>query len=74
MPWDSEKEDVALDGLWCCIHETAAAILVEKKGKEDEEPLWVPKSQLSDDSEVWSIEDEGELVVTHWWAEKRGFV
>lgn len=35
--------------------------------------VWVPKSQIHDDSEVYAAEQTGELIVTDWWAEKEGF-
>lgn len=34
------------------------------------EKLWVPKSIIDDDSEVWRGEQEGELVLPEWWVEK----
>jgi hypothetical protein len=37
-----------------------------------DEPEWFPKSQIHDDSEVWREGQEGELVVTEWFAEQRG--
>jgi hypothetical protein len=40
-----------------------------------DEPTWVPKSALHDDSEVWKPDqDPGDLVVHEWLAEKRGWV
>lgn len=52
-------------------HETSKAILVEIEGDEH----WVPKSQISDDSEVFSREHgEGTLIVSQWWAEQEGLV
>ena len=36
--------------------------------------FWVPKSQRHDDSEVWGLGDEGELVVKTWFAKQRGWV
>lgn len=45
------------------------AILVELEG----EKVWVPKSQIHDDSEVYSkASGGGTLIVTRWWAEQRG--
>lgn len=52
-----------------CKHETAAAILCVIDGKD----VWVPKSQVDDDSDVWEKGGEGKLVVTQWWAEKAGY-
>lgn len=40
----------------------------------DDDKIWVPQSQVHDDSEVWAKGDEGTLVVTAWWAEQRGLV
>jgi Ser-tRNA(Ala) deacylase AlaX len=51
-----------------CLSETAKAILVSVAGKA----LWIPKSVLHDDSEVWKAGDEGVLVVNEWWAEREG--
>lgn len=50
------------------VKETEAALLCEIGG----EAVWVPKSQIDDDSEVWKQGDEGKLVVNSWWAEKAG--
>jgi hypothetical protein len=53
------------------LAETDAAIKVEIEGEE----VWVPKSQIHDDSEVYSRasgEGGGMLVVTGWWARKAG--
>lgn len=50
--------------------ETAKAIHCELEG----EPCWVPKSQITDDSEVWEKGQTGTLVVTQWWAKKAGLV
>jgi len=52
-----------------CIAETDAAILCDF---EDGVQHWVPKSQLSEDSEVEEKDDEGTLIVTRWWAEQKG--
>lgn len=51
--------------------ETDKAILVEIEG----EKRWVPKSQIHDDSEVYSKrsgEGGGSLIVSTWWADKNG--
>ena len=36
--------------------------------------IWVPQSQIDEDSEVWKKDDEGTLVITRWIAEKKGLV
>jgi hypothetical protein len=52
------------------LRETEKAILVQI-GKDE---LWIPKSCLHDDSEVFAEDDEGECAVKLWWAEKEGLV
>ena len=51
--------------------ETNRAIYVEDV---DSKCFWVPKSVLHDDSEVWKKDQEGNLVVFEWWAEKNNFI
>ena len=53
-----------------CIRETDKALLVNSEYGE----LWIPKSQIHDDSEVYEDGDDGELVVNLWFAEKEGWV
>lgn len=48
------------------VHETEKALLVEIEGDQ----YWVPKSQISDDSEVFEDGNEGDLVVSEWFADK----
>lgn len=41
---------------------------------ESGETVWIPKSVIEDDSEVYDEDknSEGEVVVKTWWAEKEG--
>ena len=51
-----------------------AAILVET---EDGDEIWIPHSQIDNDSELWEdsdIGEEGKLVVSAWLAEKKGLL
>ncbi len=52
------------------LRETAKALLVQI-GKD---AYWVPKSAIHADSEVYGAmeNNEGDLVVELWWAEKEG--
>lgn len=53
------------------IESTPKALLVEYEGEE----IWVPKSQIQDDSEIYSakqIGETGELVIPYWLAEEKG--
>lgn len=60
-----------------CIHETARAILVRLDDEDspaydssDDGKIWLPQASIHEDSEVWKLEDEGELVVHSWFARK----
>lgn len=55
-----------------CLRETEKALLCEIEGEE----VWLPKSQVHEDSEVFDAEEhsEGTLVVTAWLAEKQGWL
>jgi hypothetical protein len=53
---------------------TEAALLVED---EDGEEVWIPNSQVHDDSEIWDeskIGEEGKLVIPEWLALKKGWL
>jgi len=52
------------------IAETDKAVLVE--APELDEAIWVPKSVIDDDSEVYERGTEGDLIVAEWWATKQG--
>lgn len=54
-----------------CTHETAQAILVE--APDFDEPQWIPQSQVHENSEVYRRDTEGTLIVSDWWAEKKGW-
>ena len=53
-----------------CDRETAKAIHVVAA----DATCWIPKAVIHDDSEVYSLGDEGTLVVHMWWAEKEGLI
>ncbi len=40
--------------------------------KGDRREVWVPRSQITDDSEVFEVGDAGELVIKAWFAEREG--
>jgi hypothetical protein len=52
-----------------CKRATDKALLCVIDGKDE----WVPKSQISDDSEVYEAGHYGSLVVTEWLAEQKGW-
>jgi hypothetical protein len=59
-------------GVASPVRDTPGAILFQLRGGES---LWVPKSMIHDDSEVWKTGQEaGRLIVKEYWAEKRGLL
>jgi len=52
------------------LRESDMAILVRIDDKE----FWVPKSQVHDNSEAFDLSNEGELIVTYWWAHENGHI
>lgn len=63
-----DDEPITLPSV-AAIHETAKALLVVIDGLK----VWVPKSQIHDDSEVYASGHTGDLVVTAWWAGENGY-
>ena len=62
MKWEG---DVEIRGA------TDKALLVEYEGEE----FWIPKSQIDDDSEIYSsrqLGKTGTLVLPYWLAEEKG--
>jgi len=54
------------------IRETDKALLFET---EEAGEVWIPKSAIHDDSEIWKDgQDPGELIVKNWFAEKEGWI
>lgn len=62
-------EVVTLNGV-ACIRGTEAALLCRIDGKE----VWIPRSHVDDDSEVWEPGQEGDLVISEWIATQKGLV
>lgn len=54
-----------------CDKETEKAILCVL---DDGSTLWVPKSQIHDDSEVYKPGTDGDLIVSDWWAQQAKLV
>lgn len=55
------------------LRETQKALLVESDELNETE-VWIPKSQIHDNSEVWKSSQEGKMAVTQWLARKNGWV
>jgi hypothetical protein len=69
MPRESDGDKPHKMGEATVVRETDKAILVSFED-EDTEQRWIPKSVVHDDSEIWKKDDNGQLVVKTWWAEK----
>ena len=52
------------------VAETTEGLRVEVDGTE----AWIPKSQISDESEVQARGDTGDLVITEWIAKEKGLI
>ena len=63
------RETVSFDEV-VAIKETDASLLCVIEGKK----VWIPKSQIDDDSEVYKDGHEGTLVISEWIATERGLV
>ena len=60
-------DEVAIDAEEI-VAETPSVILARLEDRE----LWIPKSQISDNSEVYKNGHSGSLIVSPWYAEKNG--
>lgn len=52
--------------------DSGKALLIE--APDFDEPQWIPHSQIHEDSEVYKVGTDGNLLVSEWFAEKRGWV
>lgn len=71
--WDGMEGDVSCVsvGRCECIEEREKAILVTEC--ETGKNFWIPKSVLGDDSEVWKLDQIGDVVVKEWWYDNSAF-
>ena len=53
-------------------HETDKALLCRFPDREA--PVWIPKGQIDNDSEVYKKGHKGKLVVSEWIATEKGLV
>lgn len=56
------------------VRETAKAILVIVPDLEIGEPVWIPQSQVHENSECYKLGTSGDLVVTRWLAQQKGWI
>lgn len=68
---DDEDEDFTIEGARAERETDIALLVVYEQGKRTVE-RWFPKSQITDDSEVWEVGHRGKLVISGWFARKEG--
>lgn len=66
-----DEKHVSFDDC-VCKRDSEKAILVD--GPELPPQIWIPKSQIHEDSEVFERDTEGKLIVTLWLAKEKGLV
>lgn len=52
-----------------CIQQTERAVLCLTEAGDE---VWIPKTCLHDDSEVYEKGHKGKLIVKAWWAAREG--
>ncbi len=52
------------------VRDSDKAVLCDIEGEE----IWIPKSQIHADSEVYAKETEGALIITRWIAEQKNLL
>lgn len=55
-----------------CVAETAQAICVTAPDFDEDE--WIPQSQIDEDSDVYKKGTDGTLIVSDWYARKKGWI
>lgn len=68
---DDDDYTVTFDDVRA-VAESAQALCVRMHG--DDDTVWIPKSQITDDSEVYAPGHLGRLVITRWIAIQKGLV
>jgi hypothetical protein len=66
----NKEEWVTFDDIDEPEADTDLAILVYVEGKK----VWIPKSQIHEDSEVYTSGTSGKLIITEWIASQKGLV
>jgi len=66
-----DDDYVSLNDVTCVKH-TAKAIAIIFNDDVDMEWLWIPHSQIHEDSEVYKFGTQGTLIISKWIAGKKG--
>ena len=77
MSWSEDEDTVEFENVYV-VGETQMALRVELMvpGQKHSRTLWIPKSVVHSDSEVFDNDrnSEGRLVLKQWFAEKEGLI
>ena len=65
-----DNHKVTFTGI--CIAETDSDLLIHFDFEDKK--LWIPQSQIDEDSEVYRVGDEGFVVISEWIALKKGLI
>lgn len=74
MAWRDGQDDYHVDEVEA-LRETEMGLLVKFQFEHERTPVerWIPKSQISPDSEVCENGDLGTLIVSLWFAKQAGW-
>lgn len=68
-----DEDGFDFEGEWYVVHQTPKAILVARKGGDEQATkMWVPQWAVHEDSEVFEEGTEGKLIVKVKFAEDEG--
>lgn len=70
-PNGRDEDGATFDGV-TALRGTERALLCRIPGERATRDVWIPRSQITDDSEVFEVGDEGQLVVKSWFADREG--
>lgn len=74
MPYsEEENESVRIDGVSCIARSSSGrAILCQHEDWDSDK--WIPQSLIHDDSEVYTSNTQGVLIVPRWFAKKENLL
>lgn len=67
------SEPTTIDDV-TCDYETENAISIVIQDRGGTTGMWIPKSQIHDDSEVYEAGTRGKLIIPEWLAVEKGLV
>ena len=57
-----------------CLRTSGSGKAILVRFDDDDEDRWIPVSQIDDESEVYQTGDDGNLVITEWIANEKGWL